>query len=211
MVALTPPARILIVDDDADAIDLLSHALGELNVAIVGTTDPRGALRLFEECRPDLVLLDLVMPDLDGFQVLKALRATIPAGAYLPILVVTGHPDPAARLAALAEGASDLITKPYDLIEVALRVGNLLQTQALHRQLLRRQADAVSEAREQATQRELAAAHARNEFLSRMSHELRTPLNAILGLVTSWTCPAGRWRKPRTSGRSCRPDVTCWT
>ena len=124
---LTGPARILIVDDEPAAIELLRHALQQPEVVIASTTDPRQALQLFGEFQPDLLLLDLMMPGLDGLDVLRELRRTLPANTYLPILVVTGHPEPEMRRAALKAGASDLITKPYDMTEVGLRVSHLLQ------------------------------------------------------------------------------------
>ena len=123
---LTGPARILIVDDEPAAIELLRHALQHPEV-VASTTDPRQALQLFGEFQPDLLLLDLMMPGLDGLDVLRELRRTLPANTYLPILVVTGHPEPEMRRAALKAGASDLITKPYDMTEVGLRVSHLLQ------------------------------------------------------------------------------------
>jgi DNA-binding NarL/FixJ family response regulator len=78
------------------------------------------------------VLLDLVMPGLDGFGVMTQLRPRIPAGAFLPILVLTAELTPEAKRRALSEGATDFLTKPLDTVEVLLRIHNLLQTRALH-------------------------------------------------------------------------------
>lgn len=164
------PARILIVDDEAPVVDVLRRFLGRPGITIASATDPADALTLFEEFQPDLVVLDLIMPRIGGLEILQRLRATLPPEIYLPILVVTGHPDAETRRAALAAGASDLITKPYDPIEVALRVDILLRTRMLHRQLAHEHA-----------QLEARTTRTRHEFLSRMSDELRTPLNAILG------------------------------
>lgn len=84
-------ATILVVDDEATQILLLEHLLREKGrVRIVGTTDSREAARLFDAHAPDLVLLDLEMPYMDGYAVLEQLRARTPAGDFLPILVISG-------------------------------------------------------------------------------------------------------------------------
>jgi DNA-binding NarL/FixJ family response regulator len=126
-------ARILIVDDQLANVALLEDLLdGAGYIATCGITDPRQAVREFNAFAPDLVLLDLVMPGLDGFGVMAQLRPLIPAGAFLPILVLTAELTPEAKRRALSEGATDFLTKPLDTVEVLLRIHNLLQTRALH-------------------------------------------------------------------------------
>jgi putative two-component system response regulator len=90
---------------------------------------------VFLAYRPDLILLDLQMPYLDGFAVMKQLRAVVPPGSFLPILVLTADISAQAKRQALAEGASDFLTKPFDATEVILRIQNLLHTRRLHLQL----------------------------------------------------------------------------
>ena len=129
-------ARILLVDDDAANISLLENFLkraGHQNLR--STTDPRQVLPIYLDFEPDLLILDLNMPHLDGYAVLHQLGPRIPDGTYLPILVLTADITPEAKRRALASGARDFLTKPFDPIEVRLRVRNLLETRFLHRQL----------------------------------------------------------------------------
>lgn len=130
------PARILIVEDQPSNVELLVRMLereGYTNLR--STTDPRKALRLFTEFQPDLILLDLLMPHLDGVAVIELLRPHISPGTYLPILVLTADAAPEAMRRALSAGAKDFLTKPFDRIEVLLRIRNLLETRLLYRQL----------------------------------------------------------------------------
>ena len=129
-------ARILIVDDEEANVHYLERVLEHTgSPAVMSTTDPRQALPLFLAGQPDLVLLDLLMPHLDGFAVMAQLAPHIPTGTYLPILVITADMTPAIKRRALAAGARDFLTKPVDPIEAMLRIGNLIETRALHQQL----------------------------------------------------------------------------
>ena len=129
-------ARILIVDDEPANVRLLERLLArEGYTNLESITDPR---RVVPECianLPWLVLLDLHMPYLDGIAVLSRLRARLPAGTFLPVLVLTADITPEAKQRALASGANDFLTKPFDPIEVVLRTRNLLETRYLHQQL----------------------------------------------------------------------------
>jgi DNA-binding response OmpR family regulator len=129
-------ARILVVDDEEVNVILVERILnraGYSNVAV--TTDPRQVVQLFRESEPDLLVLDLHMPHLDGFEVMDRLAAVVPEETYLPILVLTADATPAAMHRALSMGARDFLLKPFDAIEVVLRIRNLLETRMLHRQL----------------------------------------------------------------------------
>src|SRR5712691_9390883 len=129
-------ARIMIVDDEDANVRLLERVLqhdGFTNLA--STTDPRRAAQLFDESEPDLILLDLLMPHMDGFTLMDELRRLIPETSYLPILVLTADVTPETKRKALAAGAKDFLTKPFDLQEVLLRIRNMLQTRGLHLQL----------------------------------------------------------------------------
>jgi len=129
-------ARILIIDDQPANTLLLEGVLEEEDYqAYRSITDSRKALPVFLEYQPDLILLDLQMPYLNGFDVMKQLRPRIPPNTYFPILVLTADINPETKRQALAEGASDFLTKPFDATEVILRIGNLLQTRALYLQL----------------------------------------------------------------------------
>jgi CheY-like chemotaxis protein len=125
--------RILMIDDEEANLMVLDRLLrrnGYQN--LVSTTDPRKALDLFLGGQPDLVLLDLAMPFLDGFEVMQQLQARMQPGGYLPILVLTADVTPEAMKRALAMGARDFLTKPFDPTEVLLRIRNLLETRALY-------------------------------------------------------------------------------
>ena len=118
-------ARILIVDDQAANILLLEHTLtGAGYTAVASTSDPRAVCELHRKNRYDLILLDLQMPAMDGFEVLEGLKV-IEKDGYVPVLVVTAQPD--HKLRALRAGAKDFVTKPFDLAEVLTRVRNLLE------------------------------------------------------------------------------------
>jgi putative two-component system response regulator len=126
-------ARILVVDDERVNVVLLERILeqdGYRNVKSV--TDPSEAAALYDQFEPDLVLLDLRMPKLDGFAVMKLLEARIPSDTFLPILILTADIRPEIKRRALAAGAKDFVTKPFDRTEVLLRIQNLLETRFLH-------------------------------------------------------------------------------
>jgi len=126
-------ARILVVDDQDANVQLLARILGRRGYANVrGLTDSREVAAVYNEFRPDLLLLDLHMPHQDGFTVMDGLKASIPPGSYFPILVLTADITPEAKQRALSIGAKDFLTKPFDPIEVLLRIENLLETRFLH-------------------------------------------------------------------------------
>jgi putative two-component system response regulator len=128
--------RILIVDDQASNIHVLERILHRAGYAhLRSTTDPRCAAALFDDVQPDLVVLDLHMPEMDGFAVLDELRPHIAGGSYLPILVVTGDGSIASRRRALSAGAKDFLAKPFDTTEVLLRIRNLLEARFLYLEL----------------------------------------------------------------------------
>jgi signal transduction histidine kinase/DNA-binding response OmpR family regulator len=137
-------ARILIVDDEEANVDLLVGLLNHEGYdAIWSTRDAREALPLFREVRPDLVLLDLHMPYMDGFVVLRSIVEETPPGGYVPVLVLTADVTPEAKQLALSRGARDFLVKPLDATETLLRIHNLLETRLLHQQqaAARRQAE----------------------------------------------------------------------
>jgi PleD family two-component response regulator len=126
-------ASILIVDDQPSNVMLLEGILQEEDfTSYRSITDSREVLPTFIDYLPDLILLDLQMPYLDGFAVMKQLQACIAPTDFLPILVLTADITPEAKRRALSEGALDFLTKPFDATEVVLRIKNLLQTRFLH-------------------------------------------------------------------------------
>ncbi|MCD7037867.1 response regulator [Pseudomonas marginalis] len=128
--------RILIIDDQRPNLELVEQLLAREGLTnVLSSTEPLRALELFNSFEPDLVILDLHMPELDGFAVLEQLNRRIPNGEYLPILVLTADATRDTRLRALALGARDFISKPLDALETMLRVWNLLETRVLYKTL----------------------------------------------------------------------------
>ena len=155
-------AKILIVDDQESNVVLLERMLrGVGYVSIMSTMDPAGVCELHRKNRYDLILLDLRMPGLDGFQVMEGLKEIEPEG-YLPVLVITAQPG--HKLHALKSGAKDFISKPFDLAEVLARVHNMLDVRLLHEE-----SKSHSKVLEQKVQ-EVEASH---ELIRRQSDEVK--------------------------------------
>ena len=165
-------AQILIVDDQQANVRVLERLLArEGYTHLKSTTDARQVLPLFSEFQPDLILLDLLMPYLDGFAVLEQLRPVIPADSYLPILVLTADITPEAKQRALSSGAKDFLTKPLELVEVSLRIRNLLETRYLYLQLHHQNQILEEQVRERTT--DLTRA---NDELTRANAQLQTEI-----------------------------------
>ncbi len=129
-------AKILVVDDQPANVLLLERMLGGAGyTSVTSTLDPRAVRALHEKHRYDLILLDLQMPGMDGFQVMEGLKEIETAG-YLPVLVITAQPD--HKLRALKAGAKDFISKPFDVAEVLTRVRNMLEVRLLHVEIRRK-------------------------------------------------------------------------
>ncbi|SHH08444.1 response regulator [Massilia sp. CF038] len=126
-------ARILIVDDQEANVMLLDQMLRHAGYTEITTTqNPTTVRALHQEHRYDLILLDLQMPVMDGFQVIEALKDVDPGG-YLPVLVITAQPG--HKLQALKAGARDFVSKPFDLVEVQTRIQNMLEVRLLYQRL----------------------------------------------------------------------------
>jgi putative two-component system response regulator len=129
-------SRILIVDDEVANIRILERVLERAGYTEVkGITDSREALALFAEWGPDVLLLDLNMPHMDGFAVLDELSRTRVEPSYVPVLVLTADVTKETKETALSRGAKDFLAKPFDATEVVLRIENLLHSRHLHVQL----------------------------------------------------------------------------
>jgi putative two-component system response regulator len=128
-------ARILIVDDESNNVEILRRILTRAGFTrIESTTDARDAKRLYIRHRPDLILLDLHMPHLDGLEVMAQL-AEIAEASYLPILILSADVTPEARRDALSRGAKDFVNKPFQQDEILLRIKTLLETRLLYLQI----------------------------------------------------------------------------
>jgi len=204
-------ARILVIDDEQPNVELVTRLLNDAGYRNVeGRTTPPDEISAV--WAPDLVLLDLLMPAMDGYEILSRIRAAGLTDLDLPVVVLTADARPDAKLRAFRSGASDFLTKPFDLAEVLLRVRLHLERHFLHRdssshgELLERTvAEQTDELLRlvrglQGRTVSLAAANAklreseeqRSWFFTTASHELRTPLTAVVGFATTLRYGWGR-------------------
>src|SRR5260370_35627310 len=173
---------------------------------VTSTTDSRQVISICKKVNPDLILLDLHMPYMTGTEVINQLRG-LDSDSYLPILVLTADITPEAKRQALQAGASDFLSKPFDVTEVLLRVRNLLEAGFLYLQVQNQNSrleetvrgrTRALEAAQQALVRkneELSSALAKasevaelkSQFLANINHEIRTPINGILGMINLLT------------------------
>lgn len=127
-------ARILIVDDREENVELLEGMLTtEGYTSILGITDPRETIAMYEAYRPDLILLDINMPQMDGFQVMEKLNE-VEKGDYIPVLILTAQQDDETRIRALSSGAKDFLSKPFHMIETMTRIRNMIEIRLMHNQ-----------------------------------------------------------------------------
>ena len=168
---LTTPPSILVVDDDPVVREVMRTTLENDGFAVIEASDGMEGCRLYEEHHPDLLLVDIMMPHMDGYALCRELRRH-PESAYVPILVVTSLDDLSSIAHAYDAGATDFMSKPANWAILNYRVRYILRAEEL-----RRNQERLIAAREVAE----AANRAKSEFLANMSHELRTPLNAIIG------------------------------
>jgi PAS domain S-box-containing protein len=126
-------ASILIVDDQESNVRLLEQMLSDAGYShVTSTLSPQEVNALYSKNRYDLILLDLQMPVMDGFEVMEALK-TVETSGYLPVLVLTAQPG--HKLRALQVGAKDFVSKPFDLVEVKTRIYNMLEVRLLYKQI----------------------------------------------------------------------------
>lgn len=128
--------RILAIDDEEANVLLLRRVLErEGYTDIHCLTDSTGAMKAYIDLEPDIVLLDLMMPEVDGFELLEAFSRHDRPEEFRPVLVLTADTTLPARRRALSLGAKDFVAKPFDVIEVGLRIANLLETRILYQRL----------------------------------------------------------------------------
>lgn len=140
-------ARILIIDDQPYNIALLRMILRDAGYTnIDSTADPRQALPMYQANRPDIVLLDLQMPHIDGFGVMEQLRDL--EGNIIPVLVLTAETDPEVRYRALQSGARDFLNKPFDKIETLSRIRNLIEVNLQHKRIITQNEELEQKVRE---------------------------------------------------------------
>jgi PAS domain S-box-containing protein len=160
-------ARILIVDDQNANVQLLTRMLEEVRYRnVTSTMNPLEVCGLHRRNRYDLILLDLQMPGMDGFQVMEGLKTNATDG-YLPVIVLTAQPG--HKLRALQAGAKDFISKPFDLVEVKTRIHNMIEVRLLYRQL--EDFNAVLERTVQERTAELRESEARYRSLTELASD----------------------------------------
>lgn len=158
-------SRIMVVDDTEANLFLLEVILEDLGYTdVVTINDPKLALDTWTAFEPDLVLLDLHMPGISGLDVLAQIRS-VPRPGFMPILMLTADASSEAKVRALSTGANDFLTKPFDRIEVQLRMQNLLRIRHLHRELQEQNAHLEDRVKERT--KEVAAA--KDEILQRLA------------------------------------------
>jgi len=161
---------ILIIDDDPSFRLLLGKALESAGLRVVEAEDGTRALALLAHCKPNLIMLDVMMPGMDGFETYRGIR-DIPETGATPIVMVTGNDDLLSIQRAYDLGVTDFITKPISWAVIGYRVNFLLRATEALAELIK-----AKEAVEAANQ-------TKSRFLNNMSHELRTPMSGILGMI----------------------------
>jgi two-component system, sensor histidine kinase and response regulator len=170
---VTNPGSVLVIDDDGMNRALAEVVLGSAGYAVTLAENGAAALASFAERLPDLVLLDVVMPVMDGFETCRRLRV-LPNGADVPILFLTANSDLRAQQKALESGADDFLTKPLNRTELLIRVRSLIRIRRMHVQLLRNYQ--VIRTQNEALRR---TQHQKQELTDLIVHDLKSPLTGI--------------------------------
>ncbi|WP_071840074.1 response regulator [Sediminibacterium salmoneum] len=183
-------SRILIIDDTLANIEVLENLLlmkGYTNVRSI--SDSTKAIETIKSFQPELILLDLMMPEVSGFDIMEQLNKETDAYKLMRILVLTADITPESKKKALSGGASDFLTKPFDLTEVDLRIKNLLYTVYLLSQLTNQNTILEEKVAERTAELEknLAAIELQNKALREISwiqsHVVRAPLARMMGAI----------------------------
>jgi len=176
-------ARILIVDDQDANVSLLEQMLSSVGyVSVTSTRDPREVCELYRTNRYSLIMLDLMMPGMDGYQVMEGLKV-IETDTYLPVLVLTAQPGQSLR--ALRAGAKDFVSKPFDIAEVLIRVHNMLEVRLLHSEIKRLFNQLVAD--DALLQKEIGERKQIEEALHRTQEQLSIHAGQLEGLVAERT------------------------
>jgi signal transduction histidine kinase len=176
--------NILIIDDKPEDIQLLSKTLSDQGYIVRGAVRGKIGIRAAQSAPPDLILLDIRMPDLNGYEVCERLKADSQT-KDIPVIFLSALDEVWDKVRAFQIGGVDYITKPFQVQEVLVRVENQLLLRRLNQQLQTKNQQLKQEIKERqkAEQAAEAASQAKSQFVTNMSHELRTPLNAILGFT----------------------------
>ncbi len=176
--------NILIIDDTPENLQVLSATLCDRGYKVRGVINGKMAIRAAKSGSPDLILLDIKMPEMNGYEVCTQLKAQ-PQTSEIPIIFISALDEVLDKVKAFEIGGVDYITKPFQVEEVLARVEHQLTIKRLQKELIARNIEFQKEIIERKKAEEIAAAasKAKSQFVANMSHELRTPLNAILGFT----------------------------
>ncbi|WP_293353145.1 MULTISPECIES: response regulator [unclassified Microcoleus] len=176
--------NILIVDDTPENLQVLSATLSDRGYKVRGVINGKMAIRAARSGSPDLILLDIKMPEMDGYEVCTQLKVD-PKTSEIPVIFISALDEVLDKVTAFKVGGVDFITKPFHVAEVLARIEHQLTIQRLKKQLIDRNTELQQEIieRKKAEEAAAAASLAKSQFVANMSHELRTPLNAILGFT----------------------------
>jgi CheY-like chemotaxis protein len=176
--------NILIVDDTPENLQVLSATLCDRGYKVRGVINGKMAIRAAISGSPDLILLDIKMPEMNGYEVCTQLKAQAQT-SEIPIIFISALDEVLDKVKAFQIGGVDYITKPFQVEEVLARVEHQLTIKRLQKELIARNIELQKEIIERKKAEEVAAAasKAKSQFVANMSHELRTPLNAILGFT----------------------------
>lgn len=170
-------SRILIVDDEAANVKLLEQMLEDEGYTnIRSTLNPLEVCDIYQICWPDLVLLDLNMPKMNGFEVMEELKKIERRGNYIPVMVLTALKDEQTCIDALDAGAKDFLSKPFNMTEVLCRIKNMLEVRLLNKQIR-----SSNKKLELKNKKLVELNDERIKFLGMASHDMRNPLSTISG------------------------------
>jgi signal transduction histidine kinase len=186
------PAKVLAVDDEPRNLEVVSHFLEMEGFRVATAGDGEAALAAVAAEAPDVILLDVLMPGLEGFEVCRRLKAD-PATVFIPVVILTALKGTQERIKGAAAGADDFLSKPFDHVELVTRVKSLVRVKRLHdqiqaynRELEARVAERTAELK-RAYEELQELDQLKSDFIANVSHELRTPLlhvKGTLGLLT---------------------------
>ncbi len=172
-----PAAHVLLVEDDASLPEVLADLLHDSNITLTHAANGKDALRRIHDSHIDLVLLDLGLPDINGFDLLEQLKAE-PETQPIPVIILTAFNSPEDKVRGFQIGATDYLTKPFEASELRARLCAVLRAKRLADELTKANRE-LAEARDTAE----AAARKKAEFLANMSHEIRTPMNGVVSMA----------------------------